>query len=272
MSNIYDVVDASTLDARCKVDLLDAVAQLGLHSQTLPKKAATIADAPLPSCTCNSTVCHSLRCEGSFRQSSLNEYVEKRRGSHWEMAKTLGSTYFKSHKPKFRGAPRTTDPFRDARDRTHLSWKEKDFVHRYAEAKMKKSIPREEEESTAKKVAVDAYKEAFRKLKGRDPTGKELEEVDRLYFAYADDGRVGVVQKPHYYGPHMHVSICNRRHVCCPNQIYKAGLPPVRGARNRFPGPIPVWTSTKNIHTMASGDTYTPGLHNVSKFGEASQV
>ncbi|CBH17436.1 hypothetical protein, conserved [Trypanosoma brucei gambiense DAL972] len=270
MSTIYNAVDASTLNDRCRTDLLDTVAQLGRHCETLPKKAVTTADAPLPSCTFNTTVSRSQKEINCSNEAALDKYIEEKGATRWRTTQALASTYFKDHKPKFHGALRTQDCFRDTRDITQLSSKEKDFVHRYAEAKMKKSIPREESDDVAKKVATEAYTEAFRKFKGRDPTEKELLEVERLYFAYADDGAVGVVQKPHFHGPHMHVSICNRKYVTCPNQVYRASLPAVRNARSRFPGPIPVWTSTKNLHAVASNDTYRPGVHNVSKFGETS--
>ncbi|KEG14355.1 hypothetical protein DQ04_00511180 [Trypanosoma grayi] len=270
MTTIYNAVDTSTLDERCRIDLLDGVAQLERHSATLPKKDVTLAAPDLPCCTFETTVSHSMKKRCGQDEDAVERYYAEKKKNQERTMHVSSSTYFKEHNPKFDGALPSTEPFRETRDRNELTGREKDFVHRYAEAAIKNSAEREIPDDAPTRAATEAYTKAFREYKGRNPSKKELEEVGRLWFAFAEDGTVGVVQKPHHYGPHSHVSICNRRHVRCPNQVYKAELPPVRGARTRFPGPIPVWSSTQNTYTMVSGDTYVSGLHNVSKFGSAS--
>ncbi|RNF19699.1 uncharacterized protein Tco025E_04001 [Trypanosoma conorhini] len=270
MTTIYEAVEASTLQERCRIDLLDSAVQLARHCDTLPKKCVT-AEAPnLPSCTFATTFSRSAKTRQSQDESAVQRYMSEKEATRERTLQAPDTTYFKKHSPKFEGALPRSEPFRETRDRNELAGREKDFVHRYAEAAAKSSLEREVEDNVPTRCATEAYTKAFRAYKGRDPTKKELEEVERLWFAVDEDGTVGVIQKPHFYGPHSHVSICNRRPVSCTNQVYKAELPPVRGARTRFPGPIPVWSSTQNTYTLVAGDTYVPGLHNVSKFGTAT--
>ncbi|KAH9597163.1 hypothetical protein LSM04_004248 [Trypanosoma melophagium] len=270
MATIYQAVESSTLKDKCRIDLLDGAAQLQRQSETLPKKEVTVAAAYLPECTFETTIARAAKKRHSQDQSAMQRFLTQKEENHEKTMQASSSTYFKKYNTLFRGALPHSEPFRETRDRNELTGREKDFVHRYAEATMKKSLEREEPDDTPTKTAKEAYTKAFRDYKGRDPTKKELEEVGRLWFAFSEDGTVGVIQKPHFHGPHSHVSICNRRYAQCVNQVYKSELPPVRGARNRFPGPIPVWSSTQNTYTMVAGDTYVPGLHNVSKFGSVS--
>ncbi|KAF8287131.1 hypothetical protein TcBrA4_0008520 [Trypanosoma cruzi] len=269
MSTICQAVDGSTLQEKCRIDLLDTVAQLTRHCETLPKKGVTVAASNLPSCTFAKTVSHSVKKHHSQDESAVQKYIAEKEGTRERTLQASCQTYFKKHNPKFEGALPRTEPFRNTRNRNELTGRERDFVHRYAEAAAKKSLERKVNDDVTTQCATEAYQKAFRAYTGRDPNKRELEEVERMWFAVSEDGTVGVIQKPHFYGPHSHVSICNRRHVRCPNQVYNAELPPVRGARTRFPGPIPVWSSTQNTHTLVSADTYVPGLHNVSKFGSA---
>ncbi|ORC84612.1 uncharacterized protein TM35_000431800 [Trypanosoma theileri] len=270
MTTIYQAVETSTLKDRCRIDLLDGAAQLQRHSETLPKRELTVAAADLPQCTFETTISRATKTHYSQDESAMQRFLTEKEANQERTMQASSSTYFKKYNTVFRGALPRSEPFRETRDRNELTGREKDFVHRYAEAAVKKPLEREQVDDTPTKTAREAYKKAFREYKGRDPTEKELEEVGRLWFAYTEDGTVGVVQKPHFHGPHSHVSICNRRYAQCVNQVYKNELPPVRAARSRFPGPIPVWSSTQNTYTMVAGDTYVPGLHNVSKFGSVS--
>ncbi|RNF12474.1 hypothetical protein TraAM80_00327 [Trypanosoma rangeli] len=270
MVTIVEAIDFSTLQEKCRVDLLDSVVQLTRHGKTLPKKGVTVEAPNLPSCTFAATVSHSVKKQQSQDESTVQRYISEEEATRERELQAVSTTYFKKYHPKFEGALPRSEPFRDARDRNELVGREKDFVHRYAEAATKSSIEREVGDDVPTQCAIEAYTKAFRAYKGRNPTKKELDEVERLWFAVKGDGTVGVIQKKHFYGPHCHVSICNRRPAHCPNQVYKAELPPVRGARSRFPGPIPVWSSTQNTYTLVAGDTHVPGLHNVSKFGPAT--
>ncbi|KAH8606347.1 hypothetical protein ERJ75_001529400 [Trypanosoma vivax] len=270
MATIYASVDTSTLSERCRIDLLDTVAQLRRHCETLPKRAATTAAPELPTCTFANTTSRTRKEISGHDEAVLHDFVAEKEMSRYKTMQATTSTYFKDYQPRFLGNSRKSDAFRAARNRAELSGKEKDFVHRYAEAGAKQSIQREALSDAQSQMAVESYKEAFHKYRGRDPTEKELQEVGKLYFAFAEDGKVGVVQKPHFYGPHTHVSICNRRYATCPSQVFKAELPPVRHARSRFPGSIPVHSSTKNICMLTAGGMYSEGLHNVSKFGSVS--
>lgn len=76
--------------------------------------------------------------------------------------------------------------------------------------------------------------------------------MNRLYFGFDEYGNVGVVQKPHSCYPHFHSSTQCVNHNCCPQQVYLPSQRPVRAARDRFPGPIPLKSSTKNTNMMVN--------------------
>jgi hypothetical protein len=148
------------------------------------------------------------------------------------------------------------DPFQASRSRAELSGKDRDFVHRYAEAATQSTIERPTPSDDASVTANEAYKMAFRKYTGREPTAKELEEVTRLNFTFDANGNVGVIQKPHSCYPHTHVSATKTHTTRCANQVYKPEVPAVRAARSQFPGPIPTQSSTKRTPAVAANGTY----------------
>lgn len=264
MTTLQDQVTTAKLSAKCKQDLLYCVNGKNAEDARLPRKAATVADADLPTATAAFTVSRRNKSLPADVQTSTRQALTTQKAAQDQTMmdvamEAAGESFTKKCNTTFRGEPTTEDPFRASRSRERLSGRDQDFVYRYAEAVTGEPIERDAPSTEAEIAATEAYIKAFRGYKGRDPTAKELHEVGRIAFAFDENGDIGVVQKPHTCHPHSHIASSNRRVADCPNQVYSPEMPPIRGARDRFPGPIPVWSSTKNTSTMVSNDTYVPG-------------
>lgn len=270
MATLDNQLETATLSKNCKVDLFNHIEQLQLQSAALPKKPVTLPDDDLPTAVEATTVMsEQKRCHQDSAENSRHVYLKRKKFqddsllSASMVASNSGTSYFKDYKIQYHDQLKGTCPFRSQRSRGELTGEEEDFAYRYAD-KLTHSHERPVRTDSATLSSTDAYKKAFRSFMNRDPNEKELEEVLRLNFGFDERGEVGVIQKPHSCFPHNHVTCCNRRPVKCHSQIYTRDVPQVRAARDRFPGPIPVWSSTKNLHAMVSSDTYTPGHHKTS--------
>lgn len=260
------------LSKNCKVDLSHHIDQLQLESSRLPKKLPTKFDENLPSVVNASTRLRDIRGKSHVeaRENARRKFIKHKEDqmkgleSAGLVARNSGNPYFKDYKIKYYDELKGTCPFRNARTRNELTGIEEDFAHRYAESLGKCEAAHPIKEGCATACATEAYKEAFRSFMQRDPTDMELQEVNRLNFGFNELGEIGVIQKPHSCFPHSHFSCCHRRPVKCPSQVYKRDVPQVRAARDRFPSPIPVWSSTKNLSALASNDVYVPGHHKTS--------
>lgn len=269
MATLDNQLETAVLSKNCKVDLFNHIDQLQLQSSTLPKKPTTRPDPNLPS---------AIDTHTFITKSNEDTVLEKRNGvrhnylkrkafqsenlsSTSMVASNSGTSYFKDYKAQYHDELKGTCPFRNNRDRSELTGFEKDFAYRYADKLTHSRLERPAEEDAATLSANEAYRKAFRSYMGRDPNEREMDEVVRLNFGFNERGEIGVIQTPHSCFPHNHITCCNRRPCKCPNQIYTRDVPQVRAARDRFPGPIPVWTSTKNLHALMGNDTYTPGHH-----------
>lgn len=270
MTTLQDQLQTATLTKECKVDLMTHVEQLELQSSTLPKRALTVADRGLPTAVSATTVSTQLRADSQRTNGTAAvERFQAEKSAHEATQRSVmaastrkGNTsqsHSKTYNTSYHDCPTEHNPFVESRDRTVLSGKDECFVRQYAAALTKADVPREPKTDEASLAATEAYIKAFRKYTGREPTAKELEEVDRLNFTFDENGTIGVTQKPHSCHPHSHITSCSRRCVKCESQIYRPEVPAVRGARDRFPGPVPVWTSTKNLSTMVAGDMHEAG-------------
>lgn len=257
------------LSNNCKVDLSHHIDQLQLQNSRLPKKPPTEFDNGLPSVVDASTRLRDIRGKSNVdaRENARKKFIQrkedqqKRLESAALVASNSGTSFFKNYKAKYYDVLKGTCPFRNARTRNELTGVEEDFAHRYAEHLGHSPEDRPMKDGCAAGCAADAYKEAFRSYMHRDPTELELQEVNRLYFGFNERAEIGVIQKAHSCFPHSHYSCCHRRPVKCPSQVYPRDVPHVRAARDRFPGPIPVWSSTKNVSALVSNDVYVPGHH-----------
>ncbi|KPA79008.1 hypothetical protein ABB37_05551 [Leptomonas pyrrhocoris] len=267
MATLEKLLQSSSLSAQCKSDLRSHVSAVNEESKRLPKQPPTEADADLPSAT-------QMPTDNSFKRR-LNDadmeaskerstrYVSRKQDNE-EMVATLSAmsanpsgSYYKKCSTRFVCDDGTRrDPFQASRSRGELSGKDNDFVHRYAEALTKSSIERPAPSDDASVTATEAYKAAFREYTGREPSAKDLAEVDRLTFAFDENGGVGVTQKPHSCYPHMHISSTKTPTTRCTNQVYQPEAPAVRAARSQFPGPIPTWSTTKRSPAVATNGTY----------------
>lgn len=268
MATLQSQLESAALSRQCKLDLLNHVEQLDLQSSLLPKAAPTVVDDHLPCAVTSFTESRRRKAVDPHYSAAAKAQFESEKELQQQAMlgasttlKATNSVYSKQYKTTFRGQPKNRDPFRDSRSREQLSGKDEDFVCRYADALTHTSVERPPHTDAASVEATEAYKKAFRAYKGRDPTAKELEEVGRLYFAFDENGNVGVVQKTHSCYPHSHVTLYTQRPCQCANQVYKAEVPAVRGARDRFPGPVPQWSSTKATDTMVAGGMHVPGHH-----------
>lgn len=269
MTTLQEQLENAKLSKECKIDLTMHTEQLELENSALPKRPVTVPEANLPSAVFAATITNQIHADGvrdsgaaaaeRFRgEKSMHEATQRstmaastKGGREFSFSKRCEVSYF--------DCPKERNPFVESRSRTALSGKDACFVRQYASALTKSTVAREPKSDEASVAAAEAYKTAFRKYTGRDPSEKELEEVDRLHFSFDENGEVGVVQKPHTCYPHSHITNSNRRCVQCSNQVYRAEVPAVRGARDRFPGSVPVWSSTKNLSTMVAGDMHQPG-------------
>eukprot|EP00796_Vickermania_ingenoplastis_P004342 gene4342-3156_t len=269
MATLDNQLETALLSKNCKVDLFNHMEQLQLQSASLPKRPTTFPDPNLPSAVEATTFSKKMKEDGVevSRDGQKHTYLKRKAfqteslGSASMVASNSGTSYFKDCKAEYHDELKGTCPFRSNRNRSELTGVEKDFAFRYADKMMGTHIERPKEEDAATLSATEAYKKAFRSYMGRDPNEKELDEVVRLNFGFNERGEVGVIQTPHSCFPHNHITCCNRRPCKCPNQIYTRDVPHVRAARDRFPGPIPVWTSTKNLHALMGNEMYTPGHH-----------
>ncbi|KAG5477670.1 hypothetical protein LSCM1_04963 [Leishmania martiniquensis] len=272
MTTLVEKLQSSTLSDQCKADLLNHVEEIEANSRSLPKKMATLPNANLPSAVMmptdntvkrrGSAAASGATTERSLRYTKRKQEKDEMIASRTTSCTNPSGTYFKECSQKFlRGARSWSDPFRTSRSRTVLSGKDMDFVYRYASAVTGSAIERPQPKDEASVTATEAYRAAFREYKGRDPTAKEMEEADRLIYAFDENGNVGVLQKPHSCYPHTHISASKTHVRSCHNQVYPPEVPPVRAARSEFPGPIPTWSNTKRITTMATNGTYQPGHH-----------
>lgn len=267
MATLEKQLQSSSLSPQCKSDLRSHVLSVNAESQKLPKQPPTRADDNLPSATQmptdNSTKRRLNDADLAASKERGMRYTTRKQGNE-ELAASLASSgatpsgsYYKKCSNKFVCDDGTTqDPFQASRSRGELSGKDKDFVHRYAEAATQSRIERPAPSDDAAVAATEAYKAAFRRYAGRDPSAKELEEVGRLTFAYDENGEVGVIQKPHSCYPHTHVSATKTHTTRCANQVYSPEVPAVRAARSEFPGPIPTQSSTKRTPALATNGTY----------------
>lgn len=268
MATLEKQLQSSSLSPQCKSDLRSHVAAVNAESRRLPKQPTTEVDANLPSATqlpTDNSVKRRLDdadLEAS-KQRSLR-YTASKQGNE-ELLASLSSTsradqsgsYYKKCSNRFVcDDGERQDLFQASRSRGELSGKDKDFVHRYAEAATKSSIERPAPSDGASITAAEAYKAAFRQYTGREPSAKELEEVGRLTFAFDENGNVGVIQKPHSCYPHAHISSSKTHVTRCANQVYQPEVPAVRAARSQFPGPIPTQSSTKRSPAVATNGTY----------------
>lgn len=268
MATLEKQLQSSSLSPQCKTDLRTHVTSVNAESRSLPKKPSTEADAGLPSATQmptdNSTKRRLSDVDLAASKGRSAQYVSRKQ-SNEELVATLsssagtapGGSYYKKCSHRFvYDDGKQQDPFQATRSRAELSGKDKDFVHRYAEAATHSAMERPSPTDDASVTAVEAYKTAFRQYTGREPSAKELEEVGRLNFAYDENGNVGVIQKPHSCYPHTHLSSTKTYTCRCGNQVYKPEVPAVRAARSEFPGPIPTWSSTKHSPAVATNGTY----------------
>ncbi|CCW66096.1 unnamed protein product [Phytomonas sp. Hart1] len=263
MASLHEYLDFAHLSEDCKLDLINHVSQLSLQSSLLPKRNLTMADKNLPTAVFATTVTAQQKVVPELNKTTKQRFLYQKKHKEETVDtcfKTLkNNTYFKKYTASYLGQPNSVDPFREERSREELSGQDKDFVHRYAESMTHSKIERNRDTDDATVSAADAYREAFRRLTHREPTDKEMEEIGRLNFGLDEHGKVGVVQKPHTCYDHSHITCCNRRVEKCSKQIYAPEKPVLRAARERFPGPVPIWSSTKNSYTMVAGDTDQPG-------------
>ncbi|CCW62468.1 unnamed protein product [Phytomonas sp. EM1] len=263
MASLQEYLGSARLSENCKLDLINHVNQLNLQSLLLPKRNLTMFDNNLPASVLATTVSTQQKAvpglDNTAKQRFLHLKNEQQEVFDTCMKTLSNNTYFKKCSTSYFGQRNCSDPFRETRSREQLSRKDEDFVYRYAEAMTHSKIQRNLKADDATVAAVEAYREAFRRLTNRDPTEKEMEEVNRLNFAFDEHGRIGVVQKPHSCYEHSHISCCNRRVPKCDNQLYSPEKHVMRAARDRFPGPIPIWSSTKNTYTMVAGDMHQSG-------------
>lgn len=244
MATLENQLDNAKLSTNCKADLFNHNEQLRLQTSQLPKRPLTV---------------HDSNCFGE--SGNVNQTPQSLAPPVFDG----NPEYFQEYTARFNNELKGSCPFRRNRTRGELTGVEYDFAMRYADKVNGTRVEREVKTDAATSSATAAYKEAFRSYMGRDPTEKELEEVNRLYFGFNERGEVGVIQKPHSCFPHHHISCCNRRPTKCPSQIYSKDVPHVRGARDRFPGSIPVWSSTKNLHTLISNEQENAPGHHKSK-------
>ncbi|KAG5492998.1 hypothetical protein JKF63_01579 [Porcisia hertigi] len=273
MTTLEKQLHSSTLKKQCREDLLIHANEIEANSRRLPKKKTTFPDIDLPPAVTMSTDNSVKRRMSTIAtaevntERSLNYTARKQRKDELIASCTTSDvnpsgTYFKDCSHKFvNGARSWLDPFQTARRRTVLSRKDMDFVYRYAEAATGSAIERPKPSDDAGVAATTAYREAFRRYKGREPTAQEMEESDRLVYAFDENGSIGIIQKPHTCYPHTHISACKTYPRACRSQVYLPEVPAVRAARTEFPGPIPTWSSTKRTTTMATNGTYRPGHH-----------
>lgn len=276
MTTLAQQLETARLSKECKIDLMTVAEQIELENYRLPKRGLTVSDKALPSAVKMTTAAHEMksvhRADPDAKQRFLHEksfQAEVRMRTALASQKSATS-YTKSYKATYHDAPFDKDPFRNSRDRAELSGRDECFVHRYAEALTKSSIERVPKTDVASLAGQDSYRKAFHSYLGRDPTQKEMEEAGRVHFGFDELGNVGIVQKPHSCFPHSHITICNRRPVQCPSQVYKPEAPGVRAARDRFPGPVPIWSSTKNLSAMVASDMHAPGHQNTMSIKKAA--
>ncbi|EPY23805.1 hypothetical protein STCU_02542 [Strigomonas culicis] len=262
MSTLQEQLETASLSEACKADLMKHIEQIELQSATLPKRNVTVADANLPDAVNRSTKENTNKTVENHREDAVKRFETTKRikqEAHESVASDAmnsNSEYFKNYSSSYKNQPTTKDPFRQQRDPSALSGKDEDFVHRYAEALSGSTIEREEKSDPASVTATEAYKKAFQAYTGRQPNAKELVEASRLNYAFDEHGNVGVIQKPHASRPHTHISNCKFPTTQCNNQVYRPENPPVRGARDQYPGPVPVWSSTKNVNALVAGDMH----------------
>ncbi|CAD2219973.1 hypothetical protein AGDE_03199 [Angomonas deanei] len=269
MATLQQQLENADLSDACKADLANHMKQLELEGTKLQKSGVTTFNSNLPEATKHDTVTHSnKRIDESVKNESRSALMTKKNAQQEERTDLLNSVdggdsrYAKPLNSKYHNQPNTRDPFRESRRKDQLSGKDEDFVHRYAEALTQSKIERPEKTDPATVAATEAYIAKFRACMGREPTAKELEEVNRLNFGFDESGNIGVIQKPHSSHPHYHYTNSKQCTTDCSCQAYKPEVPQVKGARDRYPGPVPVWSSTKNSSTLVGGDTYQPGQHN----------
>ncbi|KAG8345632.1 hypothetical protein TRVL_03538 [Trypanosoma vivax] len=106
MATIYASVDTSTLSERCRIDLLDTVAQLRRHCETLPKRAATTAAPELPTCTFANTTSRTRKEISGHDEAVLHDFVAEKEMSRYKTMQATTSTYFKDYQPRFLGNSR----------------------------------------------------------------------------------------------------------------------------------------------------------------------
>lgn len=257
------------LSRNCKVDLAHHIDQLQLHNSRLPKKPVTRFDVDLPTVVDASTRLRDIRGKSHVeaKENARRKFLKdkKKQEEILENNALVGSRnetpFFKNYKTRYYSDLKGGSSFQKERSRNELTGAEEDFANRCAEHGTNCEEDREAKEGDASRCACEAYKKAFQSYMHRDPTGTEMQEASRLYFGFNELGEVGVIQKPHSCFPHSHFSSRQRRPVECPSQVYKRDVPHVRGARDRFPGPIPIWSSTKNLFSLVASDAYVPGHH-----------
>ncbi|KPI84341.1 hypothetical protein ABL78_6596 [Leptomonas seymouri] len=272
MTTLEKQLQSCSLSSQCKSDLRSHVVAVNAESQCLPKKPTTVADPNLPSATEMPTDNSMKRglsdTDMAASKDRTMRYVSSKE-SNVELMASLsllggsptGSYYKKCSNRFVCDDGRKQDPFQASRSREELSGKDRDFVHRYAEAATRSSIERPAPSDDASVTATEAYKAAFRKYMNREPSAKELEEAGRLAFVFDENGNVGVIQKPHSCYPHKHITSTKAHTVRCPNQVYQPEVPAVHAARSEFPGPIPTWSSTKRCPAVSTNGIYEPEHH-----------
>lgn len=268
MATLEKQLQSSSLSPQCRIDLGSHVTAVNAESCRLPKQPSTQPDPQLPSATekptDNSTKRRLSQPDWEASKGRNARYATRKEGGD-DLAASLAASgaagpegsYYKKCSTRYVCDDGTRqDPFQASRSRGELSGKDKDFVHRYAEAATQSSIARPTSTDDASATAAETYKAAFRQYAGREPTEKEMEEVGRLNFVYDENGNAGVIQKPHSCYPHKHISLSKTHATRCGNQVYAPEVPAVRAARNEFPGPIPTWSSTKRTPAVATNGTY----------------
>lgn len=280
MATLRDQLNNATLSNICKIDLMNHMEQIDMENSSLSKRSTTIEGTALPAAIFESTVSAQRKVDARYpdRGASVARYNAEK-SMQAEAAQTLassfangtmGGTYTKSYKATYHDCPQDKNPFVESRNRAELSGRDQCFVRRYAEAATKTRILAVPKDDPASVAAQDAYKKAYLAYMGREPSPKAMEEVDRLKFSFDENGNVGVIQKPHSCFPHSHITNSNRHCEQCESQVYRPDVPAVRGARDRFPGPVPIWSSTKNLSAMVAGDVHKPGHHQSVSISKAA--
>lgn len=268
MATLEKQLQSSSLSPQCRADLGSHVTSVNAESRRLPTQPATQAEANLPTATVmptdNSTKRRLSQPELDASKGRSGRYTTRKDGGDDAGATlassagaSMGGSYYKKCSTRFVCDDGTRqDPFQASRSRGELSGRDRDFVHRYAEAATQSKIDRPVPTDDASVAAAEAYAAAFQRYAGRAPSAKEMEEAGRLNFAFDENGNAGVVQKPHSCYPHKHISATKTHTTRCGNQVYAPEVPAVRAARSEFPGPIPTWSSTKRTPAVTTNGTY----------------